>query len=270
MDRILFGASLETFDDCLQLARRCGVGLELQAFAYPKVLDGDWKSLVEHYQKALLGLPGERAMHGPFLDMASGSPDPQIRAVVKQRMIHSLEIADQLHVKTIVFHANFISTIRTEAYRREWLKYEIDFWGPMAEHAARLGITLALENMWEFDPNIIGDVLSAVHSANLMACLDVGHAALFSDFPLQAWIEVLAPYLIHTHLNNNLGEIDEHRGFDDGVLDYHVVLPMLRSVAKHPVFSLEIGDVDAIQRSLHYLQLPATDKRATQIMSDLL
>ena len=256
-DRVLFCASRRTFDDCLKLACDTGAGMEIQAFAYPDVLDGDWKALVAQYQQQLVVLPGERAMHGPFIDMASASPDQLIRAVVKQRIKHALEIATRLEVKTVVFHANFIAAIRSEIYRREWLGYQIDFWAPMAEYAGHLGVTLALENMWEFDPQIIGELLRAVNLPYLRACLDVGHASLFSDIPLDGWLNVLSPYLVHTHLNNNLGQIDEHRAFDDGVIDYRLVLSTLRALPRPPAFSLEITDPEAIQRSVPYLQLPA-------------
>ena len=230
--------------------------MEIQAFAYPDVLDGDWESLVNQYRSALVPMSGERAMHGPFIDMASASPDQLIRAVVRQRVKHALEIATRLDVKTVVFHANFIAAIRSEAYRREWLGFQIDFWTPMAEYAAQLGVVLALENMWEFDPQIIGELLRTVNSPVLRACLDVGHASLFSDIPLDGWLNVLSPYLVHTHLNNNLGQIDEHRGFDDGVINYRLVLSTLRALPRPPAFSLEITEPDAIQHSLHYLQMP--------------
>ncbi|MHB8628206.1 MAG: sugar phosphate isomerase/epimerase family protein [Aggregatilineales bacterium] len=255
-DRVLFCSSLRTFDECLKLACQYGVGMEIQAFAYPDILDGNWQSLLTDYKRALVPLPGERAMHGPFIDMASASPDRLIRDVVRQRVFQALEIAAQLNVTTIVFHANFIASIRNEHYRREWIGYQIDFWTPMAERAAGMGITLALENMWEFDPHIIGDLLRAVNLPNLRACLDVGHASLFSDVPLDNWLSVMAPYLAHTHLNNNLGQIDEHRAFDDGVIDYHLVLPMLRALPHPPAMSLEITDIAAIRRSLPFLQLP--------------
>ena len=84
-DRVLLGASQRTFKDCLKLATEYGTGLELQAFAYPDVLDSNWEELVDNYRSILDPLDMELAMHGPFLDMASGSPDPLIRAVVRLR-----------------------------------------------------------------------------------------------------------------------------------------------------------------------------------------
>lgn len=255
-DRVLLGTSLHTFDACLQLAHQYGVGLELQAFAYPNILDNGWEALVEHYKRALIGLPGERSMHGPFLDMSSGTPDPKIRAVVLDRINQAIEIADQLAVPTLVFHANFIASIHNDSYRRDWTAQQVEFWGPLAERARRLGITLTLENMWEFDPHIISDVLQQVNSPSLMACLDIGHACLFSDVPLETWLSVSAPYLVHVHMNNNLGKVDEHRALNDGVINYQEVLPMLRALPRHPAFCLEITEPDALRSSLALLDLP--------------
>ncbi len=256
VDRILLGASRRTFTECLELAREVGVGLELQAFAYPDVLDGDWKELVEEYQMALDGLPGELAMHGPFLDMASGSPDPLIREVVRQRLEHSLEISAMLDARTIVFHPNFIASIHNERYRSQWTDRQTDFWAPLAERAQGLGLVIALENMWEFDPYIIQEVLRQIDSPALRACIDVGHTQLFSSIDLDNWLEVMAPYLVHLHLNNNLGKVDEHLAFDDGVINYEEVMPKLRALPLHPAFSLEIEQVADIRRSLRYLELP--------------
>jgi sugar phosphate isomerase/epimerase len=255
-DRVLLGASRRTFKGSLALAREYEVGLEIQAFAYPDVLDGDWMELVEEYRAALENLPGELAMHGPFMDMASGSPDSLICAVVRQRLEQSLEIGAMLSVRTIVFHANFIASIRNQRYRTQWTDRQVEFWAPLAERAQGLGLVLALENMWEFDPYLIQEVLRQVDSPALMACLDVGHAHLFSSVDFDTWLKVMAPYLIHTHLNNNLGEVDEHLAFDDGVIDYNVILPKLRALPLHPAFSLEIEEVADIRRSLHYFKLP--------------
>src|SRR5262245_23730585 len=105
VDRVLLGASHRTFYECLDIAQEHGIGIEIQAFAYPDVLEGEWPALVEEYRNALENVHGELAMHGPFLDMASGSPDPLIRKVVRRRIEQSLEIGAMLDVRTIVFHA---------------------------------------------------------------------------------------------------------------------------------------------------------------------
>ncbi len=195
-------------------------------------------------------------MHGPFLDMASGSPDPLIRAVVRQRMEQSLEIGAMLGVRTIVFHANFIASIHNERYRSQWTERQVEFWTPLADRAQGLGLVLALENMWEFDPYIIQEVLRQVDSPALMGCLDVGHARLFSSVDMDTWLRVMSPYIVHLHLNNNRGEVDEHLSFDDGVINYQELLPKLRALPLKPAFSLEMEEVVDMRRSLRYLKLP--------------
>ncbi len=255
-DRILLAASRRNFDDCLELAKEYETGIEIQAFAYPDVLEGDWMELVESYKTALDDLPGELALHGPFIDMASGSPDPLIREVVRRRLVQALEIGAMLSVRTVIFHANFIASIHNERYRSQWTERQVEFWSPLAERAQGLGLVLTLENMWEFDPYIIQEVLRQVDSPALMACLDVGHSYLFSSVDIDTWLKVMAPYLVHCHLNNNLGEVDEHLAFDDGVIDYRDVLPKLRALPLNPAFSLEIEEVSHMRRSLHYFKLP--------------
>jgi sugar phosphate isomerase/epimerase len=241
------------------LARQYGLGLEIQTFAYPDVLNTDWRPLVKHYKQALFNLPGERAMHGPFIDMSSGSPDPLIREVVRHRILTALETASELEIPKLVFHANFIATMRNLSYRQEFMHYQFDFWNMILPRAVELGVTIVLENMWEFEPFIISELLQTIHHPHLLSCLDVGHASLFSDpqHSVQDWISTLAPFIAHIHMNNNPGNlIDEHHALDDGVINYEQILPLLRALPLKPTFSLEMYEVSAMQRSLRFLRLP--------------
>jgi sugar phosphate isomerase/epimerase len=255
-DRVLLCAKHHNFDACVALAAEHGIGIEVQTFAYPDVLDGDWQALVQQYTPALRGLSGEIAMHGPFLDMASGSPDKRIDQVVRERIEHALDIAAQLGARTIVFHANFIASMRNIEYRTGWTERQIEFWRPLAERAWDAGQVIALENMWEFDPDIIGDVLRRVDRPGLQACVDIGHTRLFSDIPLETWVKNLDSYIAHVHINNNSGVVDEHHALTDGVLPYPAILRCLRSLPKPPAFSLEIERVEDMVRSLPLLHLP--------------
>lgn len=262
-DRVLLGASLRTFDDCLALAQQHGLGMEIQTFAYPDVLSGDWRSILRDYKRRLADFNGERTMHGPFIDLPAGSSDPMIRAVVRQRIVTALETAAELQASKVVFHANFIASMRNTNYRQEFFRNQLEFWPPLAELAARHGMVIVLENMWEFDPHIIPDVLAAANIPSLRACLDIGHARLFSDpeFSIRAWIEASQPFLSHIHMNNNPGTVDEHHALDDGVIDYDEVLGWLRALPEAPTISLEMYEVDAMRQSLRFLQLPEPVRR---------
>jgi sugar phosphate isomerase/epimerase len=247
-------AKQTNFDACVTLARQHGLGIEVQTFAYPDALDGDWLALIHHYRDALESVPGPVALHGPFMDMASGSVDPLINRVVRERARHALHIAAELDARTIIFHANFIATMRNLDYRNGWTQRQIEFWGPLAEQAQRKGQVIALENMWEYDPDIIGEVVRGLNQPGLRVCLDVGHAHLFSDVALEVWIDRLHEVIAHVHINNNDGEVDVHHALDDGVLDYRALLPQLCRLPSRPALALEIEDVSEMVRSLAYLR----------------
>jgi sugar phosphate isomerase/epimerase len=98
-------------------------------------------------------------------------------------------------------------------------------------------------------------VLESVHSPHLRACLDIGHARIYSKVPLETWIETFSPFLVYTHLHNTNGIMDVHLRFDDGLIDMPTLLGQLRALPHPPLFCLELPDIAAIQASLKYLQL---------------
>ncbi len=267
-DQVLLAANRGDVKECVELACEYGLGIEIIAFALPNVLDGMWLDLVETYRSILEYVPGMLSIHGPFMDMVSGSPDEHINQVCRERYQHAIRIASRLKAERVVFHANFIGLIHNPEYRIGWHERNVHFWGPLADYAEEHGVTIVLENMWEFDPTIIGDLLAAVNHPNLRSCLDVGHAHLFSDktFTLDDWLETLEPWLVHTHMNNNNGIIDEHHGFDweDGVLDYGKILPKLRALKNPPAMVLEMHNVEDMRSSLlRYMEIAEKYKTPT-------
>lgn len=254
-DRVVLSASPANVDDCVRLAVTHGLGIEVMAFAYPDVLDGDWRSMLERYRVLLQPVPGILTMHGPFMDMAAGSPDQQINDVCKGRFRHALRIAHELGAQLVNLHANFIGAIRTETYRVGWHERNVVFWHDIAAYAQQLGVIVVIENMWEYDPNIIGGVLKQIDHPNLRACLDIGHAHLYSEVPFAQWLEILKPYLAHVHVNNNDGTMDVHGGLSNGVLDYARLLPMVRSLPNQPTITLEMDSVVDMEASLPFLRL---------------
>lgn len=258
-DRVLLTADRNNLEECVDLATEYNLGVEIMAFAYPDVLDGNWEHEVSMYRTLLRRVPGTITMHGPFMDMVSGSPDERINQVCQQRYQHALYIARELDVNTLVLHANFIGSLHNPSYREGWHKRNVAFWAGLAEYAKQVDVTIALENMWEFEPGIIADLMREVDHPNLRACLDVGHAHVFGDKErnFNNWLNTMAPWLVHMHMNNNNGILDEHHAFDweDGVLDYHDILSKVRALNIDPTMVLEMWKVDDMRKSLHYFEL---------------
>jgi sugar phosphate isomerase/epimerase len=67
----------------------------------------------------------------------------------------------------------------------------------------------------------------------------------------------MEPWLTEIHMNNNNGIIDEHHGFDwqRGVLDYHQILPKIRSINSDLDLVLEMDLVEDMRDSLHYFRI---------------
>lgn len=258
-DIVALSAGRHNQDEVITLARAHGLGVELMLFAYPDVLDGNIQEKAEALRPALAGLGGPLSLHGPFFDMVSGSPDERISAVTRTRYRQCLLAASVVGATRIVVHANYIAQLRNDEYRRGWHRRNLLFWDDLLKEAAEVGVTFLLENMWEFDPALLGNLLREIDHPNLKACLDVGHAHVYSDpeYGFEAWVEALEPWLVHVHVNNNNGVIDEHLGFHDsrGVLDYARRLPKLRALKSAPHFVLEMDEAAAMRDSLDMFDL---------------
>ena len=258
-DKVSLSAGLHNFDECLALACERGLGIELMAFSVPAVLDADWRDLAKRYRIEVANLPGPLTMHGPFMDLVSGSPDERVNDLTYGRYEHVIRIASELGVQQVVLHANYIGLLHNDFYRQGWHQRNVDFWGPLGNYAQAYGVVVAIENMWEFDPTIIGNLLSDLDHSHIKSCIDIGHANLFSDpgVNFDDWLDSLEPWVIELHMNNNNGVMDEHYGFDwdQGVLDYERLLPKLRHLRNKPLMVLEMDHVEDMRDSLHYFEL---------------
>ena len=178
-------------------------------------------------------------------------------ALTRERFLLNLDIAAELGARLVVFHTGFLPVVHTPAYCPDWPDRQVEFWGPMAEESAQRGVLIALENMWEPEPDIVSEILDRVDSPSLCACLDVGHLYLFADaLSRDRWIEQLGRRLIHCHINNHRGFYDDHLllNFPGGVINYkRDVLPLLSALPNPPSLVLEMDDIEYLERSLRYL-----------------
>lgn len=259
MERLAIATHQRDIARHVAFAREYQVGIEIQVYGYnPNLLDGDWQSLVALHKEQLHGFEGEIALHGAFYDMSSASIDQRILAVTRDRYLLNLQIATDLGGQNVVFHVNYLHVIRQNSYLEDWSRRQVDFWGEMAERAKELGVTVAVENMWEPNPDVIMDVLDQVDSPYVGTCLDVGHAHLYSakDISFATWLERVESRLVHCHINNNRGEYDDHLPLDDerGIVDYRSVLDMLRALPRQPLVSLEMDKLDYMAHSLDFIR----------------
>ncbi|MBN1874439.1 MAG: sugar phosphate isomerase/epimerase [Anaerolineae bacterium] len=255
MTTLLIAAYRQDIRDHLALAQTYNVGLEIQAFSHPQVLTGDWRALLKMYQSWLCDFPGPIAFHGAFFDISGASDDPDIVALTRKRYLLSMDIAAELGAEHIVFHTNFIPMIRTERYRLDFIQRLTAFLDPLGYEAEQRNLWIAMENMWDPDPSILKAIMQGTTAPHIGVCLDISHAYLYNNaHPLDQWVTQLIPYLIHCHLNNTRGVIDEHLALNvpGGAINFSRLLQTLARLPNTPWLVLELDDPHAVAQSLKF------------------
>ena len=254
MDRFLLTTSctdLSAYRDCAESFR---LGLELQAFAEPEALSGKWRDMLADHKRQLRGFSGDLGFHGSFYDMNSGSRDPEVVKLTQKRYRENLIAAAELKAKYVVLHLNYLGPLKLLGYHDDWNKRQMDFWCTFIDEIPRYGVQVLLENSWEDRPEIVIDVLQAVNSPYLRACLDVAHATIYSKIAFSEWLLAFEPYLECCHLNNHDGEHDLHLPLNEGVIDYNEIVTSINNLARRPYMCLELPSLTSIEASLEYLQ----------------
>ena len=95
-------------------------------------------------------------------------------------------------------------------------------------------------------------VQTASDSPAFRACLDVGHAHLFSgDAP--AWVKGLGNRIAYVHLHDNEGAWDVHRPPGEGTAGVREALVALDRLEPRPRMCLEIHSEGGVRKGLAWL-----------------
>jgi sugar phosphate isomerase/epimerase len=253
MDTVLVAADKNNLDTYLNRVTEKDLGLELQAFANPEVLAGNWLEVLADHKRKLAAFSGRLGIHGAFYDMVSASLDPAVVDVTRIRYRQNLQAAVELGAEYVVFHLNYMGILKLPHYRSGWHRRQVAFWKGFIQEASTHEIYILLENLWEDDPTLMTDILEEVNNPYLKTCLDIAHATLFSKIPAEKWINTLSPHLHLCHLNNHDGELDQHWELGKGTIDYQPILEMLRELPQPPMLTLEMPNWQRIEASLPLL-----------------
>jgi sugar phosphate isomerase/epimerase len=175
-----------------------------------------------------LRVKGLRAtVHAPFMDMAPGSPDPMVRAVLRHRLEQIVHVAKELRPETVVCHAGYEDR-RYRHMKDQWLEYSLLLWRWLASRLHELGARLVLENVFERGPEELYDLFDVLYEEGVGFCLDAGHQTAFSSASLQRWLDVLGQFLFQLHLHDNWGDKDDHLAIGAGSVDFPLLFSWLK------------------------------------------
>ena len=173
------------------------MGLEIATFCTAANLDQDaaWRRAT--VLKDMSGL-GSFWFHAPFAELSPASIDPKVRAVTALRYRQAVEMATSLGISRLVIHSGFIALV----YFPVWfVEQSVVFWREFLREIPA-GITIALENVMEPEPDMLVQIAAGVDDPRFGLCLDVGHAnTRVSETPPLDWIAPMAPWLSLIHIS---------------------------------------------------------------------
>jgi sugar phosphate isomerase/epimerase len=199
-------------------------------------------------------------LHAPFMDLNPGAVDPMVRSVTQVRFRQLLNVAAILKPRSAVFHAAY-DRWRYGGRKDVWLEYSLDTWRKVMDTASRIGLRVAVENVFDEDPEALQMLIEAVNSPDFGFCFDAGHCNLFSRVPIESWFAALGSRLIEVHLHDNDGTSDAHRALGTGTVDFEKFFALMRAHAPVPVYTIEAHDKDDIEPSIERVKTHLAGKQ---------
>jgi sugar phosphate isomerase/epimerase len=237
--------------DYLELIRKRQYSLEIYfaASVLGQIDRGDLDRLVES-----LDWKPSLTVHAPFMDLNPGAVDPMVRAATQMRFKQVLGAAAVLRPRAMVFHAGY-DRWRYAGRRDIWLENSMDTWPRVMEQAAKVdGLRVAVENVFDEDPEALRMLIERVDHPSFGFCFDTGHFNLFSRVPLEEWFTQLGKHLVEVHLHDNHGAEDSHWAVGKGTVDFDRFFRLLRQQVAKPVYTLEAHDPADIDPSLETIR----------------
>jgi len=168
-------------------------------------------------------------------------------AELDRMCFESLELAKRLGVDKAVVHFFTRGEIAFDE--------KIAILDRLHKKAIEDGITLCLENTEE-SVNELKKVFARI--PRLKFCLDVGHANLFSNNPLD-FVEAFSDRLTHIHISDNRGgdseKDDLHLPPGDGAIDFQRIFSELKAINYDQTLTLELYPFSDINVKMGGLRL---------------
>lgn len=237
--------------------------LEMQDFFWAEVLNGDWKPLAEAIRKELDGYTGRLGIHGPFWGFTIESLDPDVRAVVRRRMMQGLDVCAALGATQMVIHspyttwdANNLDSLPGEAERMVARVH--DTLREAVRRAEDMGVVLVIENIEDKDPHQRVALARSFDSPAVRVSVDTGHANYAHGStggpPVDFYVTAAGAMLHHVHLHDTDGHADRHWSPGEGNIAWRAVFRALAGIDADPRLILEVRDKADLMAGVRHLE----------------
>lgn len=205
----------------------------------------------------LLSADVRPTVHAPFFDLNPGALDPLVRQVTQVRLTQALSFAGRLNAHLMVIHPG-VDKWRYPNLDQIWLSFAKEFFLPLIEQASACRCRLAIENIYEEEPDLLVQLVQELNSKSFGHCFDAGHWHMFGKEPMAEWLEAISSKLFHLHLHDNHGLADEHLPVGEGKIDFSPLINKLQKLSSRPSMTLEAHTPEHLTRSL---------KKITELLS---
>ena len=152
----------------------------------------------------------------------------------------------------MVFHPGY-DRWRYGEKQSSWLKHSLDTFHEVIEATAPTGCTIAIENIFEEEPDTLLALLEACNHPRVRHCFDVGHWNMFSTGLMEEWFAELGPFVAECHIHDNHGQADEHLPPGEGQIDFPLLFRLLGSYAPEAVCTVEAHTFERMERAMRNL-----------------
>jgi sugar phosphate isomerase/epimerase len=231
------------------------LGYEIAAFSEPQMLD-ESANVIPNWLKMLSPLSTPLGLHGPVYDLNPVSLDPQIASASRYRYQQAVAVCQALGCRYLVVHSQYNSLFKVAKVQREWIQASIDFWKQFASETLEPvpSLTLVIENFMEEEPGQLRQLVESVGHPQIKACLDTGHANIYSKADIVTWLNELEHQVVYIHSHNNYGRTDDHRGYQYGTLDMETFLNHLILSPYKVNLALEVFNLPELEETLCMVQ----------------
>jgi sugar phosphate isomerase/epimerase len=237
--------------------------LELQEFGYAQVLEADWQPLVDRYKNLLSGHQGRVGIHGPFWGFDIAPRDPDIRVIVRKRLLQGLEVCEALGATHMVVHSPFTTWDynNLDGYpgeREALFRRCHKTMGDAVKRAEEIGCEIVIENIEDIDPRDRIALAQSFNSRNVRISVDTGHAhyahCSTGAPPVDYFIITAGKLLSHVHLQDADGHADRHWAPGEGNILWRSVFDAVARHCDNPRLILELNDKGKLVQAASYLE----------------
>jgi sugar phosphate isomerase/epimerase len=236
--------------------------IEIQTFDKAEVLNGDWETLAARARAALDGHTGRRGIHGPFWGFKLDSQDPEIRAVVRKRLLQGLDVCAAVGATQMVIHSPFTTWDHnnldaTKGARESVFERVHATLRDAVARAEDIGCVLVIENIEDKNPKDRVDLARSFDSASVQVSIDTGHAHYAHGTtgapPVDYYVDAAGDMLAHVHLQDADGYADRHWLPGEGSIHWAAVFRALARLQTLPRLMIEVKDIAGLQRGAAWL-----------------